>query len=257
MTDARSGPSPVLKSQDAPTEVLIVDPITLPVARLLARWRVHPLQVTAIAFVSRMAAAAAFFLGALEVGAVLSILGFLLDGIDGKVARLRSIDEELHGTLDFLSDQTAFAAMALGAVSWTSRSYRLSAVLCICLWLAAYMLMMAFTSTWFRLLLQTGNTEHQGAARRILSEEDDAGGSGWCAAQLALLVRAFTRVNGFTSRYRMLPYPGAIESEVVVFMVAPFFAFNWYVVLFGAVLLLPDIAINLIMDVTIVVRRRS
>lgn len=257
MPDSSHRPSGVLKSQDAPIEVLIVDPITLPIARLCARWRVHPLQVTALAFVFRVAAAGAFFFGALRLGAAWSIVGFLLDGIDGKVARLRHVDEELHGTLDFLSDQSAFAAMAVGAVSWTSRAYQLSAVLCISLWLAAYMLLMAFTSTWFRLLLQTGNTEHQGAARRILAEGVDKDHAGWIASPLAFLMRAFNRVNAFMGRYRMFPYPGAIESEVVVFMVAPFVQFNWVVVLFGAVLLLPDIAINLFMDVTIVVRRRS
>jgi hypothetical protein len=43
----------------------------------------------------------------------------------------------------------------------------------------------------------------------------------------------------------------------MVFMVAPLLHFNWVVVLAGTVLLLPDIAINLIMNVTTVLRRRS
>jgi phosphatidylglycerophosphate synthase len=204
-----------------------------------------------------MAAAAAFLWGSLGLGALLSIAGFFLDGIDGKVARLRNIDQELHGTLDFLCDQSAFAAMALAVVSWTSRTNRLSAGLGVCLWLAAYMLLMAFTSTWFRLLLQSGSTDHHGAARRTLTAAVDAGDTGWLATPLAFLLRTFTTVNTFMRRYRMLPYPGAIESEVMVFMVAPLLHFNWVVVLAGTVLLLPDIAINLIMNVTTVLRRRS
>lgn len=248
----RSG---VLKRQDAPVEVLVVDPITLPIARLCARYHVHPVQVTAVALLFRLAAAAAFFSGTLVLGSLLSITGFLLDGIDGKVARLRNIDKELHGTLDFLSDQLAFAAMAMAIVSWTSRTYRLNSVLCICLWLAAYMLLMAFTSTWFRLLLQSGDTEHDGAARRNLAAAVDADDAGRLASMLSILLRIFNRVNTSMSRYRMLPYPGAIESEVVVFMLAPLLKFNWVVVLIGALLLLPDIAINLIMDVTVVLRR--
>src|SRR6266699_4718675 len=82
-----------LKQQDAPIEVLIVDPITLPIAQVSARLRIHPLVVTAFAFIARIAAAYLFMLNMTMGGAILACIGVLLDGIDGRISRIRQGDE--------------------------------------------------------------------------------------------------------------------------------------------------------------------
>ncbi len=114
-----------LKQQDAPIEVLIVDPITLPIAQVLARFRIHPLVITIFAFISRITAAYLLMLNMTMYGAIFACIGFLLDGIDGKIARIRHVDEELHGTVDFLLDQVAFAAMGIGVVIWSVTNNRI------------------------------------------------------------------------------------------------------------------------------------
>jgi hypothetical protein len=75
-----------LKDADALTEVLVADPITLPIAYVIAtRTKVHPIAVSVFAFIMRLGAAGLFITGGLVPGAVFAFVGFLLDGVDGKI----------------------------------------------------------------------------------------------------------------------------------------------------------------------------
>jgi len=59
-----------LKKQDAFSEIVIVDPITLPIARVLATLKVHPITVTIFAFLARLIAAGFFIYGFGAYGAL-------------------------------------------------------------------------------------------------------------------------------------------------------------------------------------------
>jgi len=245
----------VLKRQDAPFEVIIVDPITLPIAKLLARMKVHPLVVTALAFLSRVCSAIFFSQGILVAGATFAVIGFFLDGIDGKIARIRRIDEELHGTVDFLLDQVSFAIMGIGGIVWlTGKSYSIETVL-LSSWLGFYMILMSFTSTWFRLLSQHGLVYKWGIGEEIYRTSMSRT-NGKMNYFIKLPVNIFFRIRQHLAKFRITPYFGAIESEIVVFMIAPLFGFKPLFLILGIIFLLPDIFITLFLVLLRVIHKR-
>lgn len=106
----------VCKQRDAWWTVLLVDPIACRLVRFLAsRTSVTPNQVTAVAFLMGMCAAASFSLGewrALALGALFFHLGFVADCVDGKLARLKGNGSTFGLWLDFSLDQLRMVACA-------------------------------------------------------------------------------------------------------------------------------------------------
>ncbi|WP_310373524.1 CDP-alcohol phosphatidyltransferase family protein [Catenuloplanes atrovinosus] len=98
-----------LKDRDAWWTVLLVDPVATPIVRRVAGYRwVTPNRITLVAFLLGLVAAAAFWQatwGWLAVGALLFHLSFVLDCMDGKVARLRGDGSAFGAWLDFIGDR--------------------------------------------------------------------------------------------------------------------------------------------------------
>jgi len=233
---------PAFKGLDAPSEVILVDPITRPIARGLARLKVHPLTLTFLAFLCRITAGILFILGSLQWGAICSIAGFYLDGCDGKVARIRQIDEELHGTTDFMLDHVAFAFMEIGAVIWAiNNGHNLTVVLLVG-WLALYMVFMSFTSTMFRILSQRGikYQEITYIGKEFVETSENTNRKNPLVTFIRKPASIYFWAKEKSARFRMSPYLGAIESEISIFMLAPMFNFNNVLVALSIVFLLPD-----------------
>ena len=234
-----------LKEQDAFVEVLVVDPLTLPVAQGLAKFRTHPLVITVFAFIARITAAYLLMVNMTTWGAIFACIGLLLDGIDGKIARIRHKDEELHGTIDFLLDQIAFTAMGLGILIWSVAKNQDQIAIIVAAWLGAYLLLMAFTSTWNRLLAQNHMGYKRGVGEQVFTNAFSYNGSNH--RLLRTLYNSFMFLRNKAARFRMTPYPTSIESEVVMFMVAPIFHYQAVIFALGVVLLVPDIFVTLIL----------
>lgn len=234
----------VLKKQDAFVEVLLIDPITLPVARFFSELKFHPLSFTLIAFISRALAGLLFFKGILFIGAGFAFIGMFFDGVDGKVARIRKVDEKLHGVSDFLSDQVSVGIMVLGILSWGIKHYLFQLCLIIFLWIVLRLILMSVVSTWFRILSQEGivYTEKVG---EIFFREVSIKDQKFSLSVFGKLGRLFIFVGEKLKKYRLIPYLGAVESEFVLFILAPLFGMNIILVAIASVLLLPDIIIKL------------
>jgi phosphatidylglycerophosphate synthase len=101
------------KRRDAWWTVLLVDPLAGRLVRVLAGvgW-VTPTRLTLTAFLLGLAAATTFLAGGgwLALGAVLYYASFLLDCVDGKVARLRGTSTVLGSWVDFLLDRVRVVA---------------------------------------------------------------------------------------------------------------------------------------------------
>jgi phosphatidylglycerophosphate synthase len=112
------------KRRDSWWTVLLVDPLAGRLVRAAAgRAWVTPNLLTGGAFLLGLAAAAAYLAGSpgwLVVGAVLYHIGFVIDCMDGKVARLQGTGSVFGGWLDFLLDRVrvVLCTVALFTGQW-------------------------------------------------------------------------------------------------------------------------------------------
>lgn len=106
-----------LKKRDAWWTVLLVDPVATPLVRWTAKYtRVTPNLITWFALVVGLGAAACFAQGDwlwLVVGAVLYHLSFVLDCMDGKLARLTGNGSIFGAWLDYVFDRLRVLACAV------------------------------------------------------------------------------------------------------------------------------------------------
>lgn len=93
----------------------VKDGVISPVAGAVCNW-VHPTTVTLSAFVLSLGAFVCLLYEELFLCATLWLLGRLLDGLDGAVARRSGKQSDLGGYLDILLDVIAYALIPLGMV---------------------------------------------------------------------------------------------------------------------------------------------
>jgi phosphatidylglycerophosphate synthase len=108
----------LLKDRDAWWTVLVVDPVAVRVTPPLARLRsVTPNRLTAFAIALGVGTVALFATGNYVAGALVYQLRFIVDCLDGKVARLRGTSSALGAAFDVCSDvlvvTASFAALAV------------------------------------------------------------------------------------------------------------------------------------------------
>ncbi len=88
-----------------------------PVATRLAG-AVRPMTVTVLAFAFTVAAAGAAWAGLSAVAVIAWLLGRLLDGLDGSVARAAQRESDLGGYADMVLDTVGYALVPLGVALW-------------------------------------------------------------------------------------------------------------------------------------------
>ncbi|MGW2342879.1 CDP-alcohol phosphatidyltransferase family protein [Streptomyces sp. NPDC001661] len=105
------------KKRDAWWTVLLVDPLATPLVRVTARWtRITPNQITWGALILGLGAAGCFAMGDwrwLIAGALIYHLSFVLDCMDGKVARLTGQGSVFGAWLDYIFDRVRVMACAV------------------------------------------------------------------------------------------------------------------------------------------------
>lgn len=189
-TSEPTGP-PGAKKRDYWWTVLATDPVAVPLVRLLARRRwLTPDQVTYLGFVVGLSVGPVFAIGtrwALVAGAILFYLAFLLDCVDGKLARALGVTSGRGDAIDNLADGGRRASASLGLIVWLYRSAPAPDVL----WGAAY----AVLAYYFK--------EMSGAQKK---EPASKTGARWTQA---------------LARRRLLPNPGMPDVQAIVFVIGP------------------------------------
>lgn len=108
--------------EDAWAPILLSDPVSIPLARFLSKFRrIHPNYITLLSIPFAFAAAYMFMTGNLAYGAIFYWLNFVLDGTDGKVARLTGTTSKFGAKLDYYTDTLNNLAMYFGL--WWSQYY--------------------------------------------------------------------------------------------------------------------------------------
>ena len=90
-----------------------------PIARLLAKSRVTPNQMTWAAFGVALLAFISFIFGQNIVAGLLVQLSSIVDGIDGSLARLKGMTSEFGGFLDSVLDRYSDILIVLGLTLWS------------------------------------------------------------------------------------------------------------------------------------------
>jgi phosphatidylglycerophosphate synthase len=105
------------------------DAALAPIVRCVPRW-LGPGWLTAVGLLSTLGAAALAAAGT-RAAVVLWLLGRLLDGIDGALARQRGTASDLGGFLDIVADTIGYAAVPIGlaAADGSSGAWAACAVL--------------------------------------------------------------------------------------------------------------------------------
>ncbi len=90
-----------------------------PMARLLAKTKVTPNQITWAAFGIALLSFVSFALGHNIIAGLLIQLSAIVDGIDGSLARLKGMVSEFGGFLDSVLDRYADILIVLGLTLWS------------------------------------------------------------------------------------------------------------------------------------------
>lgn len=192
----------VVKDRDSWWTVLVVDPVAVrllgPVARLP---RVTPVGLTAAGGACGLAAAALFLTGRLALGGVAFFLRYLLDQMDGKLARLRGSASQLGGFLDGLTDVVvtplAFICLAIRIGDGVGHFGLLVFVL-----LPSVALLEAWIRLWWNAVSFGSGRQH--------------------APVPAVLAGVRTeRLRAWFHRHRLVSTPETVEAEVITLVLAP------------------------------------
>lgn len=226
-----------LKSIDAPIEVLLFDPLTRWPARWLAP-RVSPLTITLLAFLFRCGGAALVVGGAYTWATVPLFLGFVLDAVDGKVARIRGDQVGIHGTADFLLDQVALVIVLSTFFLCPDASSSLE--LATLAFLGIYLVYTAIGGTRLRILGDLGiDWRTPGSLRQAYAKFGlDEPRKGF----IDRVVLVYVSLQQRARRRRILLRPTGIEAQFVLLIVTPLAAMSWWPVVVATILLIPDMA---------------
>jgi phosphatidylglycerophosphate synthase len=220
------------KDRDAWWTVVLVDPLASRLVRLVSPWRwVTPNRLTVAAFVIGIGAAACFWRQSypwLVAGALLFHLSFVIDCMDGKIARLNGTGSVFGAWLDYVFDRLRIVVCTIGLFGGQyARTGRIAY-----LWVAGMVIFLDM----FRYLNALQMKQVKGAMREQLAafveETDDehAVGAAEAGEEPAVDVYADFRgrhgkliqIRNFLVRHRIRVHLiSGIEFQMAVFIVAP------------------------------------
>ena len=170
--------------------VLFTDPIALPISKFLTKHRwLTPDQVTIVALILGVLVGVLFATGerwGLVVGGLTFYLAFIVDCVDGKLARALGVTSERGKALDALADgaRRASALLGLGCLLWRTDTDNV-------MWLIVY----AVLAYYFLEISGAEKDRVEGGVR-----------GGWRAA---------------LAQRRLLPNPGMPDVQAIVFIIGP------------------------------------
>jgi CDP-diacylglycerol--glycerol-3-phosphate 3-phosphatidyltransferase len=173
-----------VKKRDSWLDVLVLEWVSIPLTRALARTFLTPTQVSIISIAGKIIAAALFWDGQLRYGAAAWIVAVLLDGVDGKLARLTGKVSEQGARLDYSADFSLFVVLVLALASGSDVSMFLAAVC---------------AGTGIASALATSDND-------LARKSDVDSRSIW---------------DRLTAEAGMVPYPGVLEIQFLLLFLAP------------------------------------
>lgn len=182
---------------------LVIDPVADPVAGGLVAVRgVTPNRVTAVSGLLGIAAVLCFATGRLRLGAVLFLLRFFADCVDGKVARLQGSGSERGAAFDVATDVVCVTGAYAALATWLAAGGHLEPA-----WAAALVAAVGCYGWTLAHRKHLGALASVGSGGSDLHERDDVP-----------LLRPWLAL---CRRLGMSPVPWAVEAETLVLGLLP------------------------------------
>lgn len=195
-----------LKPVESMWTAVAVEPIAVRLAPVLARRTgITPNRITAVAACLGVASATSFALGALLLGGVLFQLRYVVDCLDGKVARLRGLSSTRGGAFDLMVDVLTITANYAALSSYVVRRGSAPSELAV----AAVATSLLFA---WMLAYRKGLEPAKGAPEDFPATTP--------AAPLPRR-RAVAAYLDWMTRHRSMPVPYAVEAEILSLSLAP------------------------------------
>lgn len=173
-----------VKKRDSWLDVLVLEWASIPLTQAVARTSITPTQVSIVSIVGKILAAALFCNGQLRFGAAAWLIAVLLDGVDGKLARLTGKVSEQGARLDYSADFSLFVVLVLALASSSGVNEFLAAA-----------------------CAGTGIASALATSDEALSRKSD--------------VNSRSRWDRLTAEAGIVPYPGVLEVQLLLFFMAP------------------------------------
>jgi phosphatidylglycerophosphate synthase len=217
------------KRPDAWWTVLLVDPLAVHVLRWVVgvRW-ITPNRITVSAFVFALGGAGCFLVaetGWLILGAVLIYLGFLLDCVDGKLARWQGSGTLFGAWLDYIFDRLRVLVCTL-ALMWGQYLRTDEGVYLALAVVVVFLDMFRYLDS---LHMEKVKAQMSADLRRV-GVGAGGGGSAEDAVNTSWKRRfsAVVRFRAWTERHRIRPHlMSGVEFQMFVLVVAPLTGAVW------------------------------
>jgi phosphatidylglycerophosphate synthase len=202
------------KKRDTWIRRIACDPIAIPLTYLLTRYtNVTPLGLTVSAFLLGMVAATWFALSHILVGAVYYYGHFLLDGMDGKLSRIRGEEDTYRGMWDFVLDGIVCVTVVIG-LGIGSGDRLLTLVLLV--WTSLHFLEMRFSSTIYHLMAQK-----RISSSRLVNEDMEELYTRKTGGLIQWTVRLYHRLAYRMEEVGLNTIPTVGEAAFLLFIVGP------------------------------------
>lgn len=190
-----------------------------------------PNKVSVLALISGIIGAALFLAGKFYLGAVAYYVFWVLDCVDGKLARYSQTFDEVGGFYDFVIDRFVVSGMVFGmVVSFVQdETFELA--------IAAVGFVVMF------LMKDVLDLKLREQIGHLLEKEDNS--------------QKAVNLNKFTSRYKIHFKPGQGLSTFLVFIVGPFTGLYLWSFCLGAIFILFSIGANVVNPYIQYIRQRG
>lgn len=239
----------VLKDLDAWAEVFIVDPITLPLTKQIYKVLKNPLILTSSSFLLGISSAIFLFFGINYLCSIFFFLSTILDGMDGKLARLVNNKRiiTVHGTFDVFLDiiRNVILLLVLNYKYPELSSWIMLYFGVLFVYEASYAIRLELRH---RMGSTTGYsmTNLISEYEKIITKDTSFG----------RLIGIYLMLLQKTRKFRTYPNPTLVDSEYVLFILLPLFG-NFEIVLLSILFLLPDTFISGFLTIKLSLSQRS
>jgi phosphatidylglycerophosphate synthase len=196
------------KKRDTWTRVLLLNWWATPLTYLIARYtRMDAKGLTYIGATVGALSALMFSQEKFVTGALLYFLHFALDGMDGKLSRIRKEDDTYRGMMDFTLDGIVCALVVIGlAVGYNN--YPLTTLLLV--WMSLHFLDMRFGAMVYNLKATRGIA----SSGLIGNDVEEMYGK-------STLMNTYIRVQAKLEKFGMNALPTTGEAAFLMFVIGP------------------------------------